>query len=111
MEDAEPEEIEVGSAVHGTLDELEPVDVALDRSVAPGLLKGCEEGGFVATEMFCEATQRTGSGVSLPLGPCRGVAFPDDAAELTRRCGKRCDLRGTAVELIEEGPCLLGLLQ
>lgn len=47
VENAEAQKIEAGTAVHGTYDELEAVDVAFDRSVAPWLLKSCEEGGFV----------------------------------------------------------------
>jgi len=61
--------------------------------------------------MLCNAGQRAGSGAALPFGPCLGIAFPHDATELTRRCCQRCDFGRTAVELIQEGPCLFGLLQ
>ncbi len=47
VEDAKAQEIEAGTTIHGTFDELETMDVALDRSIAPGLLEGREEGGFV----------------------------------------------------------------
>jgi hypothetical protein len=35
MEDSQPEQIEVGSAVHLSLDELESVDLSFDWTVAP----------------------------------------------------------------------------
>ncbi len=103
--------MEARTTIHGTFDELETMDVALDRSVAPGLLEGREEGGFVVGWMFREAGQWTGNGIPSPLRPCRGVALPDDATELTRRCCKRRNLRRTAVQFIQEGLCLFGLLQ
>ncbi len=47
-EDADAQEIEAGAAIHGAFDELEAMNLAFNRSVAPGLVKGCEEGGFVS---------------------------------------------------------------
>jgi len=47
VENAEAQQIEAGAAVHGALDELEAVDLAFDRAIAPGLLKSCDGGGFV----------------------------------------------------------------
>jgi hypothetical protein len=35
MEDSQPEQIEVGSAVHLSLDELESMDLSIHRAVAP----------------------------------------------------------------------------
>ena len=58
VEDTEAEEIEAGTAVHGTLDKLEPMDVAFNRPVAPRLLKGGENGSFVPAEVSGEVRQR-----------------------------------------------------
>lgn len=49
MEDAETEEIGAGPAVHGAVDELEAMDVNLNRPVAPGLLKSSEESALILT--------------------------------------------------------------
>ena len=48
IHDAQSEQIEFGTAVHGSFDQLEAMNVSLDRAVTPGLLKGGEEGGFIA---------------------------------------------------------------
>ena len=59
VEDAEAEKIEAGAAIHGTLDELEPMDVAFDRSIAPWLLEGGQDSGFVPAKVSGEVGQRT----------------------------------------------------
>jgi hypothetical protein len=42
------ETLEAGTAIHGAFDELEAMNLAFNRSVAPRLLKGREEGRFVS---------------------------------------------------------------
>jgi hypothetical protein len=47
VENPEAQQVEAGTAVHGTLDELEAGDVTFNRAVAPRLLKSRKEGGFI----------------------------------------------------------------
>jgi len=49
MKDAQAQQIELGAAVHGTLDELQSVDVTFDGTIAPGLFESSEESGLVTT--------------------------------------------------------------
>jgi hypothetical protein len=49
MEEAQAQQIEVGAAIHGALDELQAADVTFDGTIAPGLLESSEEGGLVTT--------------------------------------------------------------
>ena len=60
MYDAQTQEVEVGAAVHGTFDEFQAVNMPFDRSIAPWLLKGGENGRFVSTEVSGEVGQRAG---------------------------------------------------
>ena len=62
--DAQAEQVEVGTAIHGAFDQLQSVNVPFDRSVAPGMLKCSKNGFFVAAEMLGEVCQRAcGSGI------------------------------------------------
>lgn len=54
IDDAEAEKIEICTAVHGAFDQLQSVNVAFDRSVAPGLLKRGKNRCFVAAEVLGE---------------------------------------------------------
>lgn len=56
--DAQAEQVEVGAAIHGSFDQLEAVNVPFDRSIAPWMLKGGNNGGFVAMEVFDQVGER-----------------------------------------------------
>lgn len=85
--------------------------MSFDRPIAPGLLKGGENGRFVSTEVFGEVGQRAcGSGIT-PTRPCGGVPLPDDAAELTRQRGACGDLRGPSTRFFKVGPGFFRLFQ
>jgi hypothetical protein len=49
IEDAQAQQIELGAAVHGALDELQAVDVAFHGTIAPRVFESCEESGLVTT--------------------------------------------------------------
>ncbi len=46
--DAGTEKLKSGSAIHGPLQHLEPVDLAFGRACRPGQVEGCLHGGEVA---------------------------------------------------------------
>ena len=48
MEDTCAQEREAGSAIHGPLQHLEPVDLAFGRACRPGQIEGCLHGAEVA---------------------------------------------------------------
>lgn len=48
LQDAQPEQIEVGASIHGSFDELESMNLPFNGAIAPGLLKSGEESGFIA---------------------------------------------------------------
>lgn len=50
MEDAQPEQIEAGSAIHLPLDQLEPMDLSFDRTIAPRQMQS----GFDGIPIACE---------------------------------------------------------
>ncbi len=102
IEHASAQQIEAGTTVHGALNELQTMDVAFDRSVAPGLLKCGEEGRLVATQMPGEGGQSPGSRCESPVWPRSGIVLPDEATELLRRSCQSCDLRRATVQLIQK---------
>jgi hypothetical protein len=57
---AQAQQVEFGASVHGPFDQLESMHMSFDRSVAPWLLHGGENSGFVSTEVFDEIGQRAG---------------------------------------------------
>ena len=65
---AKTQEIETGAAIHGALDQLQTVNVSLDRTVAPGVLKGSENCCFIAAEVLCEVCQRAPGAASRQPG-------------------------------------------
>ena len=92
-EDAQAEQIELGAAVHGTLDEFQAVDVSFYWAVAPGLLKRSEEGSLIAAEMFCKTGQRTSDGGLASQRPSCSIPFSNNAAEFSCRGRNGGDLR------------------
>ena len=93
VEDAQAQQIELGAAIHGALDELQSVDVPFDGAIAPGLLKSGEESVFVALEVPGKIGERTGQGGALPSWPSGRILFADHAEELSRQTGASGDLR------------------
>lgn len=57
IHNAQSEQIEFGTAVHGALDQLQAVNMSFDWTVAPRLLKGGKQRSFIVAEVFCEACQ------------------------------------------------------
>jgi hypothetical protein len=55
MHDAQSEQIEFSTAIHGALDQLQAVNMSFDWTIAPRLLKGGKQRGFIVAEVFCEA--------------------------------------------------------
>ena len=51
MHNAQAQQIEFGAAVHGAFDELQPMDIAFYRTVAPRFLHGREESSLIAAEV------------------------------------------------------------
>ena len=75
MHDAQSEQIEFGTAVHGALGQLQAVNMSFDWTVAPRLLKGGKQRGFIVTEVFCETCQQAAFCAVLPVGPSVILAF------------------------------------
>jgi hypothetical protein len=92
-EDTQTEQIESGAAIHGALDKLQAVDVSFHGAVAPGLLKGGEQGPFVSLKMRGKIGERTGTGSLLPSRPSGRILFADHAEEFPRQTGALGDLR------------------
>ena len=46
--------MEAGAAIHGPFDQLEPVNVSFNRSIAPFVFEGGSNGSFLSAEMFRE---------------------------------------------------------
>ena len=57
VENALPQQIEAGAAVHAAFDELEAVDLSLDRAIAPGFDDSRAHGRFVLPKPGSEATE------------------------------------------------------
>ena len=92
IHDAQSEQIEFGTAVHGALDQLQAVNMAFDWTVAPGLLKGGKQRGFIVAQVFCEACQQAAFCAVLPVGPGGGVPLSNHSDELPRQICTGCDL-------------------
>jgi hypothetical protein len=96
INDAQSEQIEFSSAVHGALDQLQAVNMSFDWTVAPRLLKGGKQRGFIVTEVFCETCQQAAFCAVLPVGPSGRVPLSNHANELPRQISAGCDLRRAA---------------
>ena len=53
-------ELEPGTSIHFAFDDLEPVDLTLDLSIAPGLGQRSTERVLVTAQACCERRQSTG---------------------------------------------------
>ena len=67
MQDADARKVELGTAIHLTLEVLEPVDLAFDLTTAPGRVEGGVHGrqvglkpGGEALQVGCSARTRLG---------------------------------------------------
>src|ERR1700739_1509516 len=69
VHDAQWEQIEFSAAVHGALDQLQAVNMSFDWTVAPRLLKGIKQRGFIVAEVFCKTCQQTVFWAVLPVTP------------------------------------------
>jgi hypothetical protein len=102
IHDAQSEQIEFSTAVHGALDQLQAVNMSFDWTVAPRLLKGGKQRGFIVAEVFCEACQQAAFCAVLPVGPsssrpvvesCGRTPAPDQRRLRSRATGdivQRC---------------------
>ena len=87
------------------------MNVALDGTVAPGVLESSKESSFVPAQVLSEVDEWSGgSGVAPGRLGC-GVALADDAEELTRQSGALGNLWRTLVEFIQIAAGLFGLLE
>ena len=87
MEDALAQQVELGAAVHATLDQLEAVDLPLDRSVAPGLAHGRAHGCLILPEP-------DGKGAELGCGDGVEPGIQPGGALLAQQLGKGAHVRG-----------------
>ena len=106
MQDALAQKIELGSAVHAALDQLEAVDLPLDRAVAPGFDDGCAHGYLVLPEPGDETSE---IGCCCSLQPWRqsgGIASPQEVGEGAYILGGLLQLRRGDAERVGEGAIL-----
>ena len=92
IHDAQSEQIEFGTAVHGALDQLQAVNMSFDGTVTPRLLKGGKERGFIVAQVFREACQQAAFCAVLPVGPGSCVPLLNHSDELPRKICTGCDL-------------------
>ena len=75
--------------VHGSFDQFQAVHVPFDRTIAPGVLESCSDGGFIPAEVLSEGSERTLGGRIAPLRECAQITHANDAEELSRDiCGE-----------------------
>jgi Mg2+ and Co2+ transporter CorA len=79
--DAAAQEVETGAAVHGALDNFQPVDLALDWTGAPGQRQGGMDGFDILTEAPRETFEAAVFGGADPSVELVGQSLPDHGRE------------------------------
>ena len=82
IDDAESKQIEFGAAIHGAFDQLQPVDMTFDWSVAPRMLKSGKKCSLILAKMLGKAGQQARLRIFFPWPPCNRIPLPNDAHEL-----------------------------
>jgi hypothetical protein len=89
------EQVEAGAAIHRTLDQLEPVDLAFHLAVAPGQRQTCSHSSQVPLESGGEAAKLSDAAGSSPCDPvCQRIdgASPHHVDEILGQCVGHGDL-------------------
>ena len=111
IDDPRPEQHEPRSAVHLTLDRLQPVEVAFHRAIASPLRRGREHRRLVSPDPFGEAVQlrvRRRLAASQPIAQGSTRPPPDQLGELVGQVQRLRQLGAGGADCIE--PRLLGRL-
>src|SRR3954468_22455115 len=94
VEDTTAQQVELGATIHVALDRLEPVDLTLDGTVAPGQRQGRPHGIDVLQQAPGEATQARGLSRIQPWVERGRVALAHEPGEAVGEVCREADVGG-----------------
>jgi len=96
MQNAQPEEVELGAAIHVALDNLQAIDMPFNRAVTPLKFQGSTDSAIVLAQTCCEGLElrnSTGLSISEPWVKSAHLAMPNHEHESLSQLVSDCNLK------------------